>query len=80
MTQAGIVLGTPPTCPRSKREGCAVDKRADIWAFGCVLHEMLCGKRTFKGDDVGETLASILRDQPEWTALPAARRPRFGCS
>ena len=51
-------------------KGRPVDRRADIWAFGCVLYEMLTGKRAFVGDDVSETLASVLRTDPDWSALP----------
>ena len=51
--------------------GKAVDKRADIWAFGAVLFEMLTGKRAFHGEDVGDTLAAVLRADPDWNALPA---------
>ena len=50
--------------------GQAVDKRADIWAFGCVLYEMLSGRRAFQGDEVSDILAGILRDDPAWDALP----------
>ena len=55
--------------------GQAADKRADIWAFGCVLYEMLTGHRAFAADDVADTLASVLRAEPEWSALPAAMPP-----
>ena len=51
--------------------GQAVDKRTDIWAFGCVLFEMLTGRRAFEGDTVTDTLVRILEREPEWTALPA---------
>ena len=52
-------------------KGKPVDKRTDIWAFGCVLYEMLTGKRAFEGEDVSDTLAAILRGEPDWNALPA---------
>jgi len=52
-----------------------VDERADIWAFGCLLFEMLTGRRAFAGDDVSETVASILKSEPEWSALPASTPP-----
>ena len=47
-----------------------MDKRSDIWAFGCVLYEMLTGSRAFEGEDVGDTLAVVLSSEPAWTALP----------
>src|SRR4029078_6737013 len=50
-------------------------KRSDIWAFGCVLYEMLTGKRAFEGEDVSDTLAAILRGEPDWSALPKALPP-----
>ena len=53
--------------------GKPVDKRTDVWAFGCVLYEMLAGKRAFEGETVSDTLAAILRGEPDWAALPARR-------
>jgi serine/threonine protein kinase len=50
-------------------KGRAIDKRTDVWAFGCVLYEMLSGRRAFSGDDVSDTLASILKTEPDWRAL-----------
>jgi serine/threonine-protein kinase len=51
-------------------KGGAADKRSDVWAFGCVLYEMLTGRRAFEGEDVSDTLAAVLRSEPDWTALP----------
>ena len=56
-------------------KGRQADKRSDIWAFGAVLYEMLSGRRAFKGDDISDTLAAVLRQDIDWNALPA-RRPR----
>ena len=56
--------------------GQAVDKRADIWAFGCVLYELLTGQRAMKGDTVSDILASVLTDEPDWSRLPATTPPR----
>ncbi len=69
-TRAGTILGTAAYMSPEQARGQAVDKRADIWAFGCVLYEMLTGKRAFEGDEVSDTLAAILRAEPDWTALP----------
>ena len=61
--------------------GQAVDKRTDIWAFGCVLFEMLSGRRPFGGDTITDTFVSILEREPDWTALPAEHpRPSVRCS
>ena len=66
----GVMLGTVAYMSPEQARGQAVDKRTDIWAFGCVLYEMLTGRRAFPGDDVSDTLAGILRGDPEWNALP----------
>ena len=65
----------PPTWRPSRRAARAVDRRADIWAFGVVLFEMLTGKRAFDGDDISITLATVLKDDPDWKALPADLPP-----
>ena len=71
-TQAGIILGTAAYMAPEQARGAAVDKRADIWAFGCVLYEMLSGKRTFDGDSTTDVLAAVVRAEPDWTLLPPA--------
>ena len=69
-TQPGTILGTAAYMSPEQARGKHVDKRTDIWAFGCVLFECLSGKRAFRGDDVTDTLAAIIRGEPEWSALP----------
>jgi len=76
-TQIGMIIGTAAYMSPEQAKGKAVDKRADIWAFGVVLYEMLTGTRAFKGDDVSETLASVLKDAPDFSALPASTPPRL---
>jgi eukaryotic-like serine/threonine-protein kinase len=71
MTQVGLILGTAAYMSPEQAKGRAADKRGDVWAFGCVLYEMLSGRRAFDGDDVSDTLASVLKTDPDWTALPA---------
>ena len=71
MTQAGVILGTAAYMSPEQARGKVVDKRADIWAFGCVLYEMLAGRRVFEGDEVSDTLAAVLTKDPDWGALPA---------
>jgi serine/threonine protein kinase len=70
MTQAGIVLGTAAYMSPEQARGQVADKRSDVWAFGCVLFEMLTGTRAFGGDGMSDTLASVLRSDPEWSRLP----------
>src|SRR5512136_920780 len=65
-TQQGIILGTAAYMSPEQAKGKAVDKRADIWAFGVVLFEMLTGRSLFAGDNVSQTLARVLERQPEW--------------
>ena len=69
-TATGVLLGTAPYMSPEQVRGRAVDKRTDIWAFGCVLYEMLTGQQPFAGDDVTETIASIVKEEPDWSALP----------
>ncbi len=71
-TRKGIVLGTAAYMSPEQARGQAVDKRTDIWAFGCVLYEMITGRVAFAGATVSDTIAAILEREPNWTALPAA--------
>ncbi|HYE86718.1 MAG TPA: protein kinase, partial [Vicinamibacterales bacterium] len=71
MTMRGVILGTAAYMAPEQAKGKAVDRRADIWAFGCVLYEMLTGRRAFQGDDVTDIITSVMRDTPDWNALPA---------
>ena len=71
MTHMGVILGTAAYMSPEQAKGRAVDKRADIWAFGCVLYEMLTGRRTFEGADVSEVLAGVIKSEPDWSGLPA---------
>jgi serine/threonine-protein kinase len=75
VTARGVILGTAAYMAPEQARGKAVDKRADIWAFGCVLYEMLAGRRPFEGDDVSDTLASVLKGEPAWNSLPAILPP-----
>jgi serine/threonine-protein kinase len=70
-TRAGIILGTAGYMSPEQAKGRAADKRSDVWAFGCVVYEMLTGARAFDGEDITETLAAIVRGEPNWAALPA---------
>jgi Tol biopolymer transport system component len=71
-TMQGVILGTAAYMSPEQARGKAVDKRADIWAFGCVLYELLTGQQAFQGDTVTEIFAAVLRGEPDWPALPAA--------
>ena len=70
-TVTGLVLGTPGYMSPEQARGEEVDQRTDVWAFGCLLYELLAGKRVFGGDTVPETLAAVLEQEPDWRALPA---------
>ena len=74
-TQMGVILGTAAYMAPEQARGKVVDRRADIWAFGVVLYEMLTGRRVFDGDDVSITLASVLKDDPKWHELPTNLPP-----
>jgi len=71
MTGAGIILGTAAYMSPEQARGKNVDKRADIWAFGCVLFEMLAGRPTFAGESVTDIVAAVVKESPDWSALPA---------
>jgi Tol biopolymer transport system component len=71
-TMQGVIIGTAAYMSPEQARGKACDKRTDIWAFGCVLYELLTGKQTFKGEDVTDIFAAVLRADPDWKALPAA--------
>jgi serine/threonine-protein kinase len=71
VTARGVILGTAAYMAPEQARGHTVDRRADLWAFGCVLFEMLTGRRAFEGDTVSDTIAAVLTREPEWTALPA---------
>jgi eukaryotic-like serine/threonine-protein kinase len=75
MTGVGVLLGTAAYMSPEQTRGKAVDKRSDIWAFGCVLYEMLTGQRAFGGEDVTDTLAAVVRAEPAWDALPEGVSP-----
>ncbi|MGD0956543.1 MAG: protein kinase [Candidatus Acidiferrales bacterium] len=72
MTRPGILLGTAAYMSPEQAKGKAVDRRADIWSFGCVLYEMLTGKMAFHGESVTDTLAAVIKEEPDWSQLPTA--------
>jgi serine/threonine protein kinase len=69
-TQAGMILGTAAYMSPEQAKGLVADKRTDVWSFGCVLYEMLAGKRAFEGEDATEVIAAVVRGEPDWSALP----------
>src|SRR5262245_16617511 len=75
LTQMGVILGTAAYMSPEQAKGRPADRRSDIWAFGCVLFEMLTGKRAFEGEDVPDTLAFVLTREPAWTTLPPVPAP-----
>ena len=76
-TQIGVILGTAAYMAPEQARGKPVDKRADLWAFGCVLFEMLTGRRAFDGQDVTDTIAAIVRGEPDWASLPGDTPPQI---
>ncbi|HYL39036.1 MAG TPA: protein kinase [Bryobacteraceae bacterium] len=74
-TEAGMILGTAAYMSPEQARGKPVDKRADIWAFGTVLYEMLTGEQLFRGETVSDTLAAVLKEEPQWERIPARVQP-----
>ncbi len=74
-TVEGLMVGTPGYMSPEQARGKPVDKRTDIWAFGCVLYEMLSGRMAFQGETLSDTIAAVLERDPDWTTLPAATPP-----
>jgi eukaryotic-like serine/threonine-protein kinase len=70
MIGRGVIMGTAAYMSPEQAKGRTADKRSDVWAFGCVLYEMLTGTRAFPGDDISETLAAVIKSEPDWHALP----------
>jgi serine/threonine-protein kinase len=75
MTQTGMLLGTAAYMSPEQAKGRQADRRSDLWAFGCVLYEMLTGTRAFGGEDVTDALAFVITREPDWTPLPAGTPP-----
>jgi serine/threonine-protein kinase len=71
-TMQGVILGTAAYMSPEQARGKACDKRTDIWAFGCVLYELLTGKQAFQGESTTEILAAVLKEEPDWKTLPAS--------
>src|SRR5712692_2650043 len=69
-TLQGVILGTAAYMSPEQARGKSVDKRTDLWAFGCVLYEMVTGKQAFNGEDISEILAAVVRAEPDWDRLP----------
>jgi serine/threonine-protein kinase len=77
-TPTGVLLGTAAYMSPEQARGKRVDRRADIWAFGCVVYEMLTGLGAFKGETTSDILASVIRAEPDWSSLPDSLPPRIG--
>ena len=75
MTGVGVILGTAAYMSPEQARGRAVDRRVDVWSFGCVFYEMLTGRRAFAGEDVPETIGAVIHKEPDWTALPGETPP-----
>src|SRR5262249_13022457 len=74
VTEVGMILGTAAYMSPEQARGKPVDKRADIWAFGVVLYEMITGRHLFEGEDVSEVLAAVIKDEPKWEPIPASAK------
>ena len=77
VTSAGVILGTAAYMSPEQAKGGIVDRRTDIFAFGCLLYEMLTGQRAFKGDSESEIIAKVIEREPDWKALPPGLHPRI---
>jgi Tol biopolymer transport system component len=78
LTSVGMILGTAAYMSPEQAKGRPADQQSDIWAFGCVLYELLTGRRAFEGDDVADTMAAVLRGDVDWSALPPELPPGVG--
>jgi serine/threonine-protein kinase len=76
-SKLGVIVGTAAYMSPEQAKGKAVDKRTDIWAFGCVLYEMLTGQRAFVGEDVTDFVVAVMTKEPDWSSLPASTPPRL---
>ena len=77
-TAAGTIMGTPDYMSPEQARGQEIDRRTDIWSLGCILYEMLSGRRAFRGETVADTLAAVLGRSPDWTLLPDSTTPAVG--
>ena len=77
-TREGVILGTASYMSPEQARGRSVDKRTDIWSFGCLLYEVLTGRRAYEGPTVSDNIAQILAGDPDWDALPAKLHPKIG--
>src|SRR5262249_14441141 len=76
-SEDGLIVGTPTYMSPEQARGQPVTKQTDIWAFGCVLYELLTGKQAFQGETVTDTFVAVLEREPDWTQLPASVSPRL---
>ena len=77
-TAAGTIMGTPDYMSPEQARGQEIDRRTDVWSLGCILYEMLSGRRAFRGETVADTLAAVLGRSPDWTLLPESTTPAVG--